>query len=209
MPDTITLYVATTNAGKLRDFEQIADESGGRVRFLPLPRLTDIPPPSEDAATFEENAQRKAIAYSLHQAGEIVMADDSGLEVDALDGAPGVRSARYAADAKFHPDPEWFSIDERNNLLLLENLREFSASQRTAHYRCVIAAARGGECIATTHGVVEGQILDTPRGSGGFGYDPLFYLPELDQTMAEISLAKKNQISHRGKALRALIEKLR
>lgn len=208
MPEPITLYVATTNAGKLRDFEAIAREAGNGVRFLPLPGLNAIPPPPENAATFEENAQLKAIAYSRYTPGEIVLADDSGLEVDALNGAPGVRSARYAADAGFNPDPERFSIDERNNLLLLDYLRDVPTAQRTARYRCVVAAAQDGKCIRTAHGVVEGQILNAPRGTGGFGYDPLFYLPELNQTMAEISLTEKNKISHRGKAMRALIKKL-
>jgi len=168
-----------------------------------------IEPPPEDGATFEENARIKAIEYSSHAPGSIVLADDSGLEVDALHGAPGVRSARYAADAGFHREPyDRTDDDMRNNALLLENMRGVQPSRRTARYRCVLAAARDGECIAVAHGTVEGTILETPRGSGGFGYDPLFYVPELHQTMAEISLEEKYKISHRGHALRRLLTQL-
>ncbi len=139
-----------------------------------------------------------------------MIADDSGLEVDALDGAPGVRSARFAADAGFHPQSlRGASADECNNLLLMEKLRGVPQNMRGARYRCVLAAARDGECIHLAHGTVEGIILEAPRGTGGFGYDPLFYLPELGRTMAEISLEEKNQLSHRGHAVRALLRQLR
>lgn len=205
----LTLHVATTNPGKLRDFSIAAEQHAGEVEFVSLRGMEDIEPPPENGATFEENARSKAVEYSRHAPGCIVLADDSGLEVDALHGAPGVRSARYAADAGFAPDPRRAnSEDARNNLLLLENLRGVAKDQRSARYRCVLAAARDGECIAVGHGVVEGIILDAPRGSGGFGYDPLFYLPELDRTMAEISLEQKHPISHRGNALRSLLAQL-
>ncbi|MGC1785040.1 MAG: non-canonical purine NTP pyrophosphatase [Acidobacteriaceae bacterium] len=203
----LTLYVATGSPGKLRDFDIAGKECRDDVRFLPLPGLESIPPPPEDAATFEENARTKAEAYSRRAPGSIVLADDSGLEVDALHGAPGVRSARYAADAGFVR--AGLSADEGNNLFLLENLRGIPANLRAARYRCVLAAARDGECIAVGHGTVEGLILDAPRGSGGFGYDPLFFLPELQRTMAEIDLETKLRISHRGHALRALLHALR
>ena len=205
----ILLQVATTNPGKLRDFEVAAKPHGGEVDFVRLPGMEMIEPPPEDGATFEENARIKAIEYSRHAPGSIVLADDSGLEVDALHGAPGVRSARYAADAGFHPEPyDRTDDDMRNNTLLLENMRGVQPSRRTARYRCVLAAARDGECIAIAHGTVEGTILETPQGSGGFGYDPLFYVPELHQTMAEISLEEKYKISHRGHALRRLLTQL-
>jgi XTP/dITP diphosphohydrolase len=203
----LALYVATTNPGKLRDFDEIARTCTGNISFLPLPGLKDIPPPPEDAFTFEENARSKAIAYSLHASGCIVLADDSGLEVDVLHGAPGVRSARYAADAGFNPDLLGsLSADECNNLLLIENLRGVPSALHTARYRCVLAAACDGECVSVAHGTVEGIILESPRGSGGFGYDPLFYLPKIDRTMAEIELREKLQLSHRGHALRALLQ---
>ena len=205
----LLLHVATTNPGKLRDFEVAARPHARDVVFARLPGMEMIEPPSEDGATFEENARSKAIEYSRHSPGTIVLADDSGLEVDALHGAPGVRSARYAANAPFHPEPyDRTDDDMRNNLLLLENMRGVQPSRRTARYRCVLAAARDGECIAVAHGTVEGTLLETPRGSGGFGYDPLFYVPELHQTMAEITLEEKYKISHRGHALRRLLTQL-
>ena len=205
----LTLHVATTNSGKLRDFAVAAQPYSGKVEFVPLRGMEQIEPPPENGATFEENARSKAIEYSRHAPGCIVLADDSGLEVDVLNAAPGVRSARYAADAGFAPKSLLASTeDARNNLFLLQNLRGMAKDERSARYRCVLAAACSGECIAVAHGAVEGVILDAPRGSGGFGYDPLFYLPKLDQTMAEISLEQKYAISHRGYALRRLLTQL-
>jgi XTP/dITP diphosphohydrolase len=200
MPTT-TLYVATSNPGKLRDFAAAADLYGFAI--APLPCLERIPPPPENEATFEANAREKALYYSRLAPGYDVVADDSGLEVDALNGDPGVRSARYAADNGFSAtrDP-----DQDNNLLLLQKLAESQA--RTARYRCVLALARDGECLLAAEGAVEGRIATQPHGDGGFGYDPLFYLPELDKTMAEIDLATKATLSHRGRALQALLKKL-
>ena len=206
---SLTLLVASTNPGKLRDFAVAAQSYAGRVDFIPLPGMEGIAPPPEDAATFEENAREKAVKYSRFAPGSIVLADDSGLEVDALGGAPGVRSARYAADGGFAPESlHASSNDDRNNAFLLKNLCAIPEKQRTARYRCVLAAARNGECITVAHGTVEGTILKVPRGDGGFGYDPLFYLPDLQQTMAEITLEQKQHISHRGHALRGLLAQL-
>lgn len=199
-----TLYIATSNPGKLLDFEAMAQAYDRDTVFLALPGLRDIPPPPEDAASFEENARGKAIAYSYHAAGRIILADDSGLEVDALLGAPGVRSARYAEDAGFAAISS-LSSDARNNFLLLEKLCDIPATGRSARYRCSLAAARDGKCIAVAEGVVEGVILESPQGSGGFGYDPLFYLPESKRTMAEISLQEKCRVSHRSHALQKLL----
>jgi len=196
------LYVATSNRGKLRDFAVAAEAS--RIRIEPLPGLSEIPAPAEDEPTFEGNACVKAAYYSQFAPGEIVLADDSGLEVHALCSEPGVRSARYAADAGFEA-AEPVSIDQRNNLYLLSRLESIPADHRQARYRCVLAAARNGVCLFTGEGNVEGEILTRPRGEGGFGYDPLFYLADLGKTMAEIDLATKHKISHRGKALRALL----
>jgi XTP/dITP diphosphohydrolase len=200
------LYVASSNPGKLRDFAVAAKDTG--VAIEPLPGLSDIPTPAENEATFEGNARAKAVYYSGFARGELVIADDSGLEVDALGGEPGVRSARYAADAGFTGD-ERLSIDQRNNFYLLKRLNGISREVRSARYRCVLAAARDGVCLYTGEGSVEGKILSEPRGNGGFGYDPLFYLPELRKTMAEIDLATKHGVSHRGGALRDLLGKLR
>ena len=208
-----TLYAATSNPGKLRDFAAAAQEEEG-VAILPLPALDAIAPPAEDEPTFEGNARAKATYYSRFHPGEIVVADDSGLEVDSLRGEPGVRSARYAADAGFAGDPAATpaatthaptTTDQRNNLYLLFRLNDVPAGQRSARYRCVLAAARDGQCLLTAEGTVEGEILISPRGDGGFGYDPLFYLPELGKTMAEIDLATKHRLSHRGLAFRALL----
>ncbi len=200
MPTT-TLYVATSNPGKLRDFAAAADLYDFSI--APLPCLDRIPAPPENKTSFKGNAQSKALYYSRLATGYDVLADDSGLEVNALNGDPGVRSARYAADNGFSAtgDP-----DQDNNLLLLQ---QFAKSQsRSARYRCVLALARDGECLLTAEGAVEGRIATEPRGDGGFGYDPLFYLPELGKTMAEIDLATKATLSHRGRALQALLKQL-
>jgi XTP/dITP diphosphohydrolase len=196
-----TIYVASSNAGKLRDFAVAAAVFGAEIAVLP--GLSEIPAPEEDGATFEANARLKAEAYSRAQPGLLVLADDSGLEVDALGGAPGVRSARYADDAGFDLiDSE--DADGRNNLYLIEQLRG-QARPWTARYRCVLALARDGVTLLTADGAVEGEIEAEPRGSGGFGYDPLFRLPELNKTMAEIDLETKQRLSHRGRALVALL----
>lgn len=196
------LYAATSNAGKLRDFAVAAASSP--LKIEPLPGLADIPAPAENETTFLGNARAKAAYYSRFVPGELVIADDSGLEVDALDGAPGVHSARFSKDAGFAPESVT-SIDERNNLLLLDRLEGVPKGRRIARYRCVLVAARDGVCLFTGEGSVEGEILDAPRGSGGFGYDPLFYLPGFSKAMAEIDLTTKHKISHRGNALRALL----
>jgi len=200
----MTLYIATSNPGKLRDFAAAATKD---ITLTPLPNLKKIPAPPEDEPTFEGNARLKAIYYSNHAPGRIVIADDSGLEVDALRGAPGVRSARYAEDELFTSRPN-ATIDERNNLCLLEALRKISAPRPTARYRCVLAAARDGEILAIGDGTVEGEILTLPRGTGGFGYDPLFYLPEQNKTMAELDIQTKLTFSHRGRAFAALLTAL-
>ena len=212
-----TLFAATTNPGKLRDFAVAAARSAFTVE--PLPGLDTIPAPDENAPTFAGNARLKAEYYSRVAAERgdplLVLADDSGLEVDALRGEPGVRSARFAQDAGYASDATpslSFSAgattaDRRNNLYLLHRMQ--AASLRTARYRCVLALARAGLVLATAEGVVEGEILTAPRGTGGFGYDPLFWLPALGRTMAEISLEEKHALSHRGRAFRALLPALR
>jgi XTP/dITP diphosphohydrolase len=217
----ITLYIATSNPGKLRDF---AAATTPNITLTPLPNLNQIPAPAEDEPTFEGNARLKAIYYSHHAPGEIVIADDSGLEVDALHGAPGVRSARFADDHNFHPtevaeppdnspEPQSHSLaplstDHRNNLYLLSLLTGIPLTERSARYHCVLAAARDGHILAIGHGAVEGEILTTPRGTSGFGYDPLFYLPERHKTMAELDIQTKLTFSHRGRAFAALLHAL-
>lgn len=194
------LYAATSNPGKLRDLSAHAD-------IQPLPNLATIPPPPEDAPTFAENARAKAIYYSQQSPGLRVLADDSGLEIDALQGAPGVRSARFADDRNYvtrRPLP----TDQRNNLCVLDALATTRDGQRQARYRCALALAEDGIIIAEAEGSVDGEILAIPRGAGGFGYDPLFLLPDLGITMAELAAPQKLTLSHRGRALQTLLLKL-
>ena len=200
----LRLYAATTSAGKLRDFRTAAQAHS--VIIEPLAGIEDVSAPEEDGDTFLANAATKAIYYSRFAPGELVVADDSGLEVDALGGAPGVRSARYAADAGLVDSPDANdNTDVWNNMLLLQKLDGIPAALRTAHYHCTLVAARDGEICQIADGMVEGEILEAPRGTGGFGYDPLFFLPELGKTMAEIDLETKLTHSHRGRAIAALL----
>jgi XTP/dITP diphosphohydrolase len=202
------IYVATTSQGKLRDFRTAAQTF--EVEIEPLPGLEKIEPPEEDAPTFEGNATHKAMYYSHFLPGELVIADDSGLEVDALSGAPGVRSARFASDAGLvdSPDAE-DNTDVWNNIHLLQCMESVAPDLRAAGYHCALACAVNGQLRDIAHGEVRGVILDAPRGLGGFGYDPLFYIPELEKTMAEIDLETKLSLSHRGRALAGLLGKLR
>jgi XTP/dITP diphosphohydrolase len=193
-----SLYVATSNPGKLTEFRRAANQYG--IGIETLPDLATISAPEENGATFDENARIKAAAYSLHAPGRLVFGDDSGLEVDALDGAPGVYSARYAATFD-DPDPS----DEDNNYKLIYELERRHATERSARFVCVIAIAKDGEVLATFRGSIEGEILLAPLGHGGFGYDPLFYVPRLRKTMAELEADEKTAISHRGQAFRELL----
>ena len=203
----MNLYVATTNKGKLGDFSAAAATLHGEpLTLAPLPGLQHIPAPAEDEPTFAGNARLKALYYSRLFPEALVLADDSGLEVDALRRSPGVRSARYADDLHFGYTN--LPLDERNNLCLLKALSSFPPSHRSARYRCVLVAARSGTIIVKGEGMVEGEILSSPRGSNGFGYDPLFFLPELGKTMAELDPATKLTFSHRGRAFRNLVERL-
>ena len=187
------VLIATSNGGKLRDFVGAAKAYG--IAVEPLPDFRDLPAVVEDGDTFEANARKKAEQYSRYAPGQLVLADDSGLEVDALNGAPGVISARYAADTE-HEN----SSDEANNAKLLRHLGAVPEAKRTAQFVCVIAAARDGKTIETFRGEAKGRILFEPRGSDGFGYDPLFLFPTLDKTFAELKVEEKARISHRGNA---------
>lgn len=200
------ILIATSNAGKLRDFAGAALRHG--VEISGLPDFSSLPPVVEDGATFEANARKKAEGYSRYAPGEIVIADDSGLEIDALGGAPGVHSARYAAPELHGKQPheaEANTDDDANNARVLRELKTVHAEQRTARFVCVLAAARDGKTLATFRGAAEGIILDAPRGSNGFGYDPLFYFPQIKKTFAELTAEEKSQYSHRGAAFRALL----
>jgi XTP/dITP diphosphohydrolase len=202
----LILYAATTNPGKLAEFATSASAEG--IDVLALPHIDTLPEPVEDAPTFMGNAEIKALAYSLAAPGLLVFADDSGLEVDALDGAPGVRSARFAEDAGFDPG-SGVSKDVRNNAYLMSLLEALPAEPHTARFVCALALARDGEILLRAEGKVEGEMLAGPRGEMGFGYDPLFLLPALGLTMAELPADEKWQLSHRGDAFRNLLVQLR
>lgn len=188
------LYCATGNSGKLKEFQLAAGRSGIDVELLPA--FHEIPECIEDGATFAENAAKKAKHYAPHASG-LVFADDSGLVVDALDGAPGVYSARFAGPG---------ATDERNNRLLLEKLR--GVRDRTARFVCVIALAQGSEVRGLFEASVEGIILDEPRGAGGFGYDPLFYYAPYGCTFGEATEEQKLAVSHRGQAFTKMLQGL-
>jgi XTP/dITP diphosphohydrolase len=208
----MTLYAATSNPGKLAEFATSAGTSG--IEVLALPNLHQIREPIEDAPTFQGNADLKAIAYSLAAPNLLVFADDSGLEVPALNNQPGVRSARFADDyTTEHPGEPVIdtpvslgSKDDRNNALLLQLMQ--NEPSRTARFVCNLALARNGQVLFRAEGSAEGQLLHTPRGAGGFGYDPLFLVPSLNLTFAEIPREQKWQLSHRGNAFRALLAQL-
>ena len=198
------VLVATSNPGKLRDFAGAAVAHG--VVIEPLPGFAALPEVIEDGETFELNARKKAEYYSKYAEGDVVIADDSGLEVDALGGAPGVRSARYAADEHNAAEHASNSADEANNARLLRELHDVPDEYRTGRFVCVIAAARNGHTLETFHGKAEGIILHALRGTNGFGYDPLFYFAEIGKTFAELSAEEKAKYSHRGAAFRAFLE---
>jgi XTP/dITP diphosphohydrolase len=197
-----SVLLATSNPGKLRDFAGAAARFG--VTIASIPNFSSLPQVVEDGATFEANARKKAEFYSLAAPGEVVLADDSGLEVDALGGAPGVHSARYAADEPHAA--ECNTDDQANNAKVLRNLRGIPEDQRTARFVCVLAAARDGQTLQTFRGTAEGIILNARQGTNGFGYDPLFYFPQIGKTFAELSAEEKALHSHRGAAFRAFLE---
>ncbi len=214
-----TVYAATTNKGKLREFAENAQGDG--VEVLPLPEIELLPVPVEDASTFMGNAELKARAYSNAKPGMLVLADDSGLAVQALSGRPGVHSARFAEAMGFGPeiDPSLADLwpgmtrDTRNNLCLLSLLEQVPSGQagritRHARFVCALALARDGEVLLKAEGDVDGEVLGGPQGTGGFGYDPLFLIPELGLTMAELPPEQKWAVSHRGWAFRKLLREL-
>ncbi|HEY2497677.1 MAG TPA: RdgB/HAM1 family non-canonical purine NTP pyrophosphatase [Candidatus Angelobacter sp.] len=198
------IYLATSNPGKVREFREAAQSFA--VALEPLPRFANLEPAVEDGATFEENARIKAEYYSRFAPGETVLAEDSGLAVDDLNGAPGVHSARYAAVLEHGFASNQNSDDQANNRVLISQLRGLPGDRHSGKYISVIALARDGKTLVTFRGEAKGELLTVPRGTQGFGYDPLFYFPLLGKTFAELPLEQKRQHSHRGKAFRSFLE---
>ena len=195
------LLFATSNEHKIEEVAAILSPMGIAVVGLAGAGAADAPEPVEDGATFAANARIKAVHYA-RAAARPCLADDSGLEVDALGGAPGVRSARYAGTGGARADR-----DRANNEKLLRELAGVPRAARSARFVCAMClAGAGGAVLAETSGVLEGVIADAPRGSNGFGYDPLLDLPEEGRTSAELAPAEKNARSHRGRAARAMAE---
>jgi XTP/dITP diphosphohydrolase len=194
----VRLVVATTNRNKVREIRVLLADAG-----VDLLTLDDVPPlaaPPETGRTFEENARQKALYYA--STGELTVAEDSGLEIDALGGAPGVESARFGgADT---PYPEKFAI-------LYDALRRMGPAgvDSPARFVCALALARGDRVLFETRGTVEGRIAPEPKGAGGFGYDPIFFYPPYGQTLGEATQAQKSAVSHRGQAFRKLRDFLR
>lgn len=189
---SVRLLIATTNRGKLR--EVCAMLEGLPVAVVTLDDYPNVPVPIEDQDTFEANARLKALHYA-RLTDCLALADDSGLEVDALGGAPGVHSARYAGTQ---------CDDAANNAKLVAELSGVEPQRRTARFRCALALAQGDQIVATAAGKIEGVIVDEPRGRNGFGYDPHFFVPQHNMTAAEMPAKQKNRISHRGRALTAI-----
>lgn len=191
------VVLATRNQGKIREFQKRFSEIGWEV--IPIADIADIPEPEETGTTFRENALQKA-RYYAEAVNLPVLSDDSGIIADVLGNEPGVYSARYAG---VHGN------DEANNQKLVEVLRPYRGEARRGYYMCVIAVVWPDGREITAEGRCNGIIRDFYKGTGGFGYDPLFYLPEFGKTMAELSMEEKNKISHRGKAVDAMLKKLK
>lgn len=190
------LVVATRNAGKLREIRHLLEGAG--IAVLGLDAFPDLPEVIEDGATFAANAAKKAETIA-RLTGQPCLADDSGLTVETLDGEPGVHSARYAGSQ---------GDDAANNARLLRELADVPADCRQAAFCCVMALCLPGEPTRLFEGRIAGRILAAPRGSDGFGYDPLFLVDGFDRTMAELPVEEKNRISHRGQALRQVVAEL-
>ncbi len=190
------VLIATTSDHKLREMEKVLEPENFTVRGLDV--LPSPEEPVEDGESFEENARIKALYYSRNT-NLVTAADDSGIEVDYLDGKPGVYSARFGEED---------ASDKEKNRLLLEKLKGVPREERSANYTCSICIAYKGKVLKTIERKCHGFITETPSGDGGFGYDPIFYYPDFEKTLAEVSTSKKNEVSHRGKASGALLDYL-
>jgi XTP/dITP diphosphohydrolase len=198
MQNVKEILVATTNPGKVRELRAML---GTAVQWKTLADFPDLGDVEEDGATFEENARKKASEYA-RATGLWTLADDSGLVVDALDGAPGVKSARFSGPFPAGTDRK--TIDRQNIARLLKLLEGVPKERRTARFVCCVCLMESGKVLAEARGTVEGVIIDKPLGDNGFGYDPVFFVPSLGKTVAQLSDEQKNTISHRGNAIRKL-----
>ena len=202
------ILVATTNPGKLAELSDLLGTINQQIEWCCLKSFPDVGEIVEDGRTFAENAQKKALGYAK-ATGLWTIADDSGLVVDALNGEPGVYSARYAADVC--PSDNRKDIDIANTQKVLIHLKDTPDKDRTARFMCSLCLAAPGGILLETEGAVEGTINHSPVGENGFGYDPIFYIPSLNQTAAQLDHQEKNRISHRGHAiakLKPLLENL-
>jgi len=190
------ILVASTNPGKLKELREMLE---GEIEWVRLSDFPNVPEIEEDGATFAENAQKKALGYAK-ATGLWTLADDSGLVVDAIGGQPGVKSARFA-EAK---EKDRKIIDQKNIEKLLKLLKDIPKEKRTARFVCFLCLASPDKVLVETQGTVEGIIIDKPAGDNGFGYDPIFFIPELNKTVAQLDSVNKNSISHRGNAIRKL-----
>lgn len=197
------IVLASRNRKKINELKTLLSESFSDLEILSLDDVGITEEIEENGETFEENALIKARAAAV--SGYIAVGDDSGLTVDALNGAPGIYSARYAARCNFAGDHD----DEGNNQALLQNLGGLESAQRTAAFVCTIACVMPDGREFTVRGDVKGRILESYAGNGGFGYDPLFFYEPFGKTFAELSFDEKNAVSHRGRAIRAFAEKLK
>lgn len=196
------ILVATTNPGKKAEFKEMLDLD---IEWLSLADIDNYEEVAEDGATFEENAAKKALGYAK-QTGLWTIADDSGLEIDALDGAPGVHSARFSGVHKDHSKKDL--IDHENIAKVLSLLKDVPEDKRTARFRCFLCLASPEKILFQTEGKIEGIIIEDKKGDNGFGYDPIFYVPTMGKTTAQMTSIEKNKVSHRGIAVRNLKSKL-
>jgi XTP/dITP diphosphohydrolase len=197
------ILIATTNPGKVAEIQNIL---GGEIRLLSLKDFESIIEIEEDGSTFEENARKKALGYAK-ATGCWTIADDSGLSIDALNGAPGVNSARFSGEKSKNEDRSL--IDHRNIAKVLELIKNVPEEKRTARFVCCLCLASPEKIILETRGTLEGVITDREIGTNGFGYDPIMYVPSLDRTVAQLSREEKNAVSHRGKAVRELAKRIK
>ena len=199
------ILVATTNPGKMKELSEMLTELAWQIEWLSLRDFPNVPEVEEDGATFADNARKKALGYA-QATGLWTLADDSGLVIDALDGDPGVRSARYAADEA--PSDDRKAVDRANFKKVLRLMNGLPPERRTARFQCHLCLAEPAKILLEATGSVEGVINQAPIGDNGFGYDPIFFITALGKTAAQLDADQKNRISHRGNAITAFKDRL-